>query len=359
MLKQSVKYLIVLCLYYSGVVRLFSALRRVRVNSEVVLLGYHRVLDLEVEGYDYSQTGLVTSIGHFKRQIKYMLRRSQAISVSRLSETLDGTQRLPEKCFIVALDGWRDTYERAFPIIRSESVPAVVLLTTDLVGTRGAFWHTKLAYVLLNADLSRLELARRDAGERFPGPLLAELKRLGSLGRALRMPDIDGPIEAVKWLDRKIIDQAIERLADAVGVSLEKLEQRAFLLNWDQAKEMAKHAIEFGSHSSTHRILTTLPAPEAWSEISDSKKLIEDKVGAKVHAFACPDGHSNDEIQKLVLQAGYTIALYRFNERDEWVSRQFVLRRVCIHDGMCSSPWGSFSRALFAFEVSGVRSVLK
>lgn len=355
MLKQWIKYLLAFCLYYLGIVTLYVAVRGFRHTSDVVLLGYHRVLDLEVEGYDYSQTGLVTSVGYFVRQLNSIQRRYQVISLAQLLQAMNGTRSLPARCSIIALDGWWDSYEHAFPMIQSTQVPMLVYLTTDLIGTRKAFWHTKLAYILLNADLSRCNTDRLNKTP-LPGSVIPHLTRLRSLGRSLTVSDIDGPIEALKGLDSKTLDQLIENLAEVLGVSLLGLDSRRFLLSWEEVREMAQQAVELGSHSCTHRSLTTLPRNEAKMEIVQSKQVIEDHVGVTVHAFACPNGDCNAEIRQSILDAGYKVALYRFNKRDEWRANQFTLRRICVHDGMCTSPWGRFSRSLFAFEVSGIRS---
>lgn len=77
-------------------------------------------------------------------------------------------------------------------------------------------------------------------------------------------------------------------------------------LTLDQLKEMRDQGIEVGSHSMIHPYLTKSKRA-AW-EITESKKVLEEKLGIQVTAFAYPYGNWNPEIEKMVKEAGYTSA---------------------------------------------------
>jgi peptidoglycan/xylan/chitin deacetylase (PgdA/CDA1 family) len=62
------------------------------------------------------------------------------------------------------------------------------------------------------------------------------------------------------------------------------------LLSWSEAREMSRHGISFGAHGMTHRKLSGLPAREIQWEVGDSKRSIEDALGAPVTEFAYPFG---------------------------------------------------------------------
>lgn len=62
------------------------------------------------------------------------------------------------------------------------------------------------------------------------------------------------------------------------------------LLCWTQIEEMARHHIEFGSHTVTHPDLACLTHQEAEREMQDSKQMIQERIGRGVEVFAYPYG---------------------------------------------------------------------
>lgn len=85
-------------------------------------------------------------------------------------------------------------------------------------------------------------------------------------------------------------------------------EPKLKMMNQKQIKEMMKYGIEFGSHTLTHADLTMVSIKEAKKEISESKKMLEKKLGRKIKSFAYPYGNCNDEIKLFVKEAGYEYA---------------------------------------------------
>ncbi|HEX4786632.1 MAG TPA: polysaccharide deacetylase family protein [Candidatus Sulfotelmatobacter sp.] len=67
------------------------------------------------------------------------------------------------------------------------------------------------------------------------------------------------------------------------------------------------HALgfEIGCHSMTHAYLDDLDEPALRREIVDSKKMLEDIVGANIEHFSCPGGRYNHRARNLVREAGY------------------------------------------------------
>lgn len=78
-------------------------------------------------------------------------------------------------------------------------------------------------------------------------------------------------------------------------------------LSKGQRKTIAK-SFEIGSHTLTHPKLTRIRPAIAWSEISHSRKYLQDEFGQDVESFAYPRGYANPELQVMVKEAGYTNA---------------------------------------------------
>jgi peptidoglycan/xylan/chitin deacetylase (PgdA/CDA1 family) len=80
----------------------------------------------------------------------------------------------------------------------------------------------------------------------------------------------------------------------------------------EQLRELAAQGFEIGSHSLTHPNLCWLSDADLWSEVSDSKKILEDTIAQPVTSFSFPFGYFSKRVWEAVLKAGYTAAaLYR------------------------------------------------
>jgi peptidoglycan/xylan/chitin deacetylase (PgdA/CDA1 family) len=76
-------------------------------------------------------------------------------------------------------------------------------------------------------------------------------------------------------------------------------------MTWDQIKSLAASGMEIGSHSMTHRPPSTLSRAELLSELSDSRKALEDRLGIRVATGSSPTGYFNPSIGPLARDAGY------------------------------------------------------
>ena len=71
------------------------------------------------------------------------------------------------------------------------------------------------------------------------------------------------------------------------------------MLTWAQILEMARHGVAFGAHTLTHPDLTRLTPERVEMELSGSKTVLEDALGASVDCFAYPYGFYNGRVQAI------------------------------------------------------------
>ena len=99
-----------------------------------------------------------------------------------------------------------------------------------------------------------------------------------------------------------------ERAGGDGNGDVEKNLARQMYLRWDEILEMSKAGIEFGSHTRTHPRLSSLSGEYLRSEIADSKRILEERLGKQVEYFAYPYGDKaafNEETVAEVRKAGY------------------------------------------------------
>ena len=130
-------------------------------------------------------------------------------------------------------------------------------------------------------------------------------------------PGWNGSIESMKALPEEEIRRVLDNLRERWGVD-PALQSRDFL-TWDEVREMHRSGlVSFGSHTETHRILTTLRDDEIVRELRRSKeRLAEEGVaGSSFFPFAYPNGNHSDNIIRFVKEHGYSLAV---TTRKGWV----------------------------------------
>lgn len=77
------------------------------------------------------------------------------------------------------------------------------------------------------------------------------------------------------------------------------------LMAWSDLRAAAQQGIEIGSHGFMHRYLPECSTPELEREIKESKNRLEQGLGLELSTFCYPYGAYNDNVLRLVMEAGY------------------------------------------------------
>lgn len=89
-------------------------------------------------------------------------------------------------------------------------------------------------------------------------------------------------------------------------------------LSWEQLNEMKSAGMSIQSHTFSHRVLSDLSPEEIHYELSESKKILEDRLETGVSHLSLPMGVANDAVKAAARQIGYKAI---------WTSR-FGINRV-------------------------------
>lgn len=192
---------------------------------------------------------------------------------------------LPPKSLIITLDdGHKSNYELK-PLLERYNVPATIFLCSGIVDTNRHFWW------------------KQDTGKEYSRE---HLKRIPNKEK----------LEILRGFGFEVIKEFEDRQA----------------LSKDEIEDM-KDMVDFQSHTEFHPILPNCTDEEAYEEISQSKKDLEDKYGFKIYALSYPNGDYSDRDIALAKKAGYTCGITiepGFNSQD---TDLFRLKRASIRDG--------------------------
>jgi peptidoglycan/xylan/chitin deacetylase (PgdA/CDA1 family) len=274
---------------------------------------YHRVLPRnELFAIDVVRTC------DFARQMEILANNFRVVSLLQLAEEVRCRQLKPNTVCITFDDGYHDNYKYAFPILKEKGVPATIFLATGAIGNQRQLWHDRVLKAVEMAEISQLQwklngkeiwnfnstIERR----RFAFSLLLEIRH--------KPPHLR--------------DLEIETLLAACGIKSER-HSGSEMLSWDEVKEMHQNGISFGAHTVTHPILSLIANNELDFEISNSKRMIEERIGETIQVFAYPNGQVGDYDQraKAILQAhGFRCAVTTQRGMNCVTDDLFELRRV-------------------------------
>jgi peptidoglycan/xylan/chitin deacetylase (PgdA/CDA1 family) len=269
------------------------------------ILMYHKV---GPSPYPYFGASVAPAV--FERQVRTLVKHYRFVAL----EEMQSDKRFEDGKDFIAItfdDGYHGVYQWAFPILRKYGVTSTVFLPTDFIGTCRLLWHDYLAFILYSGLESRLDADISFAGlpceiTGFIGSFFKGGKN--SVTRIDLVRQLAICLKAYDEDDReRIFDELCKRLrieppSDFSGV----------MLSWPQVREMSGHGIFFGSHTRSHKLLSSLPPEGVAAEMMASKDDIESHLQRQVTTFAYPYGKEDDFNSVHVEQAkrcGYQFAV--------------------------------------------------
>jgi peptidoglycan/xylan/chitin deacetylase (PgdA/CDA1 family) len=145
----------------------------------------------------------------------------------------------------------------------------------------------------------------------------------------------DRVIEQCKHLPIERIHGLVLALAAQLGVSLPR---ERVIVNWDEVREMSNGGISFGSHSCSHRILTTITSDEVSVELTRSKRVLLEQGVNYVPVFCYPNGNSDSGIQRQVKACGYEAACsVKMGVEGPSPENKYAIRRIGIHNDITNT----------------------
>jgi peptidoglycan/xylan/chitin deacetylase (PgdA/CDA1 family) len=107
---------------------------------------------------------------------------------------------------------------------------------------------------------------------------------------------------------------------------------RRLHLDWDEVRALRAAGVTIGSHTVSHPFLTRLPAAQARREVLESKRLIEQALGAGVDFFCYPSGDFGARELGFVREAGYRAAVSVAPGGNRRTTSRLALNRTEITD---------------------------
>jgi peptidoglycan/xylan/chitin deacetylase (PgdA/CDA1 family) len=202
---------------------------RVRNPVGVHVNGYQTVPILCYHRFGNRWGRLAVSPAAFEAQMEHLARNGyRVVSLRQLARFLDGKEALPPRSVVITIDdGYRSTYDVAYPILRKYGFHATVFLYSDFVGASDALTWTQMKDMAASGLIdiephskTHANLTLRLPGESEPrfrervkrevdAPVAALRERLGDASFTYAYPYGDVNEYVVELLQRQGVRQGV------------------------------------------------------------------------------------------------------------------------------------------------------
>jgi peptidoglycan/xylan/chitin deacetylase (PgdA/CDA1 family) len=332
-----VRWLAAVPLYHLGGVRAYRRWRARRLpQGELRVLRYHRVIpDRDAE----PTYALGVRRRSFAGQMQLLAREFSTVDLTLAARLIAGDERRSGMSVLVTLDdGYCDNLTEGVPELERAGVRAALFVATSAVSTGARFPWERLKRIV--EDPSRVSLA-------VPGGGMIALDPGGARARRRAFRRLHRWLEQLPLEEREAVLALWEshRSPDA---------RNDGPLDWNGVREAAARGLDMGSHTVRHLHLTRLGADALAAELVESRQRLEEELGRPIMALAYPSGDHDARVVEAVERAGYHLAFTTALGSNPTGTHPLRVRRKGIGESSSETPWGSFSPALFAVEVSGL-----
>lgn len=132
--REMLKRVLKVIYLYSGFVQVRDIILKLRHESLITVLAYHRV--------DNSEDDVnAVSIEMFDKQMAYLKENYRVITVAELLNIMEKRGNRGRAVLITFDDGYKDNFTNAVPILKKYGLPAVFFISSGIVGTDRFFEH--------------------------------------------------------------------------------------------------------------------------------------------------------------------------------------------------------------------------
>jgi peptidoglycan/xylan/chitin deacetylase (PgdA/CDA1 family) len=291
-------------------------LERIFRWSGVLVLNYHRVGDCHETLFD---RGLWSSTSDaFVDHLRFCKANFDVIAPCDLPHVL--TRGQGRHVLFTFDDGYRDNYEVAFPILRSERVPATFFVATGFIDSPRVPWWDEIAWMVRTSEKGAADLPR----------WLSHPVRFDE-------PDRERAIRTLLRTHKAIASEAtgayLDDIAYATGSG--RCDHKAggdLWMTWDMLREMRAGGMTIGGHTVNHPVLSRAPRGVQREEIEACSRRLKAELGEAMRYFSYPVGglRAFDAVTRECLKevgVEYAFTYYAgYRQFDDW--DDYDVRRV-------------------------------
>jgi len=248
------------------------------VGGAGVILTFHHVRPPRHDRFQPNRLLEITP--RFLTRVAKLLRRSRVdvISLDEMHARMTAGEFRRRFVCLTFDDGYRDTLEHAYPILKEARLPFAVYVATSFPDRLGELWWLALEAVIARNE--RIGLAINGRNRVFDCATLGEKRALyDELYWWLRARPTEAEVHAI-----------VRDLAACYHVDIAAF-CRDLCMDWKEIAELAADPlVSIGAHTVNHPMLAKLPEKTARSEMEQSRSVIEAALGKRPQHLSYPFG---------------------------------------------------------------------
>jgi peptidoglycan/xylan/chitin deacetylase (PgdA/CDA1 family) len=303
-------------------------LDRITPTGGCSVVNYHGVIPANYSSDHIFLDGNLVRPEVFRQQLQFLKSHYHIVHPDHFRAWIEhdkreqGKQLPPRSVLITCDDGLLNTLTDMLPILQSEGVPCLFLVTAASCSDHpGMLWYEELYQLMRAKPLAPdLQLPLKEAAdEPSPSSVSFQARWWNTVRKASRLD----AITRRDWMNK---------VRDHCGTTQAlRSEKRWRLLNIAELKQLAGAGMSIGAHTLTHPVLSLCSEEEARREIQESKINMERALGTQVWAFAYPFGNPytmGDRELRLAREAGFACAFLNVEQWGSDRSNPFTIPRT-------------------------------
>ncbi len=297
----------------SSILRLASRL----TPPSAAILAYHSVE--EAPPLTNHIFGASTSRAQFEEHMKTLARKFRPVSLEDVVQFAKSGRQVPLGAVAVTFDdGFADNHEVALPILNRYSIPASFYIMVNAVENGTLPWYCRLRFAFHATN--KMEWKEPASGRTFRLDVPEE--RRGALNLAW---------DTGAKLTGSVQDQFIGAVEEALGTEPANA-PHGYMMTWEQVRGLRKAGHTVGAHTLSHPNVAQVSASEARSEIIESKRQLEEKMGEAIEHFSYPHPALSPcwsgQTLELTREAGYKSAVLTTHGQVRAGDEPLALKRI-------------------------------
>jgi peptidoglycan/xylan/chitin deacetylase (PgdA/CDA1 family) len=243
------------------------------VAPSASILAYHSIAE-NPQTTDHI-FGASLSLAHFEEHMKTLARKFHPISLEDVLHFVSSGRELHSSAVAVTFDdGFADNYEVALPVLTRYGIPASFYIMVDAVESGTLPWYCRVRFAFHATN--KVEWKDEMSGRSF----------------RLDKPEERAAARSLVWdAGARLTGNPQRQFVEGVEASLgiEPLDApHGYMMTWEQVRGLRKAGHIVGAHTLSHPNVAQVSRDEARSEITESKRQLEEKVGGAIEHFSYP-----------------------------------------------------------------------
>ena len=288
------KKIIIRSLYLLWIPQFFHYLGR----HKITILYLHSILDEKHKLWAPLRSYI--NIEELEFSLAVLKTKYTFISLPDAIAILKGDKPPVKNGLVITLDdGYLNNIKQAGPIFQKQGIKPTLFIATEFVGKNRPFWFDRLDYALQQLCDKKFSVKINAIDFTFNCDNRRQLKQSYTQFRSIIKREFKSDKEMNLYLDN--LATVIERETGKALSQIIDIDNYSKIASWSDLKPLIMaDSFAIGSHTVNHARLTLVDYKTALTEVTQSKLLIEKKLGICCDSFCYPDNSYNPQVVELV-----------------------------------------------------------